>query len=85
MKQTFADLLRERSDDQMKATVLEAILSIAEESFIKKDGQKPKNLLVTSEGRKIPSELIEQVLVELRTTLLEPLQEKIKTLDEREV
>lgn len=85
MKQTFADLLRERMDSQMMATVLDAILTIAEESFIKKDGQKPKNLLVTSDGKRIPPELIESVLAEVRTCLLEPLETKIKDLDQREV
>lgn len=81
----IADLIQERIDAQMRATIYDAMIMSIEESFLKKDGQKPKNLLVTADGRKIPTEMIEEVLLDVKVQLLQPLRAKIQEIEETEL
>jgi hypothetical protein len=78
-------LIEKHADLTMRLTFVQAVLEITKENFGQHDGLEPKNLVVTSDGRKVHETTIESTINDMERLLLKPLQDELKKLESRRV
>lgn len=82
---TIKELVQKHNDLTLKVTFLEAVLELSRENFGQHDGLEPKNMVITSDGRRVPEVMIESLLTQIEKALLQPLQQELQKLDAKKV
>ena len=78
---SLADAIERYNQTTLKIAFAEAVLELALEHFAHHDGMEPKSLVVTSDGRRVPESVIQEVLQEIKKKVLEPSQAEIQGLE----
>ena len=81
----FSELISSYNETTLKVAFIDAVLSMATENFLMHDGLEPPNMVVTDDGRRVPEELIQSILLEIKDTMYAPLIDELKSLGEIKV
>lgn len=77
---SVSELLKRHSDLTLRIAFIESILEICTESFSYHDGLEPKNLVLTQDGRRVPSDVVDTILNEITKTMLKPSQDELRKI-----
>lgn len=84
-KTSLSKVIARHNEITMLIAFYEAILETCEENFVYRDGLEPKSLVVTNDGRRVPEDMISEVLSTVRKTLLNPLERELSQLNKKKV
>lgn len=77
---SVAELLKRHSDLTLRISFIESIVEMCTESFSYHDGLEPKNLVLTQDGRRVPSDVVDSILNEITKTMLKPAQDELRKI-----
>jgi hypothetical protein len=84
-KETLRDLIERHNELTLRIEFINAVLDMSRESFAHHDGLEPKNIVITPDGRRVQEHMIESILLEMQTKILDPLQNELKRLNSKKV
>jgi hypothetical protein len=82
---SIKQLIDKHNDLTLRVTFIQAVLDITRQNFGQHDGLEPTNLVVTSDGRRVPEAMIQSIINEIDKLLLVPSQNELKKLESRKV
>jgi hypothetical protein len=82
---SIKQLIDKHNELTLRVTFVQAVLDITRQNFGQHDGLEPANLVVTSDGRRVPEAMIQSIINEMDKLLLVPSQNELKKLESRKV
>jgi hypothetical protein len=74
------DVIRRHSEVTLQIAFVEALLDMSNEHFVHHDGLEPRSLVVTSDGRRVPEDVINKTIADVKDKLLNPLNKELARL-----
>lgn len=74
------DVIKRHNEVTLKLAFVEALLDMSNEHFVHHDGLEPKSLVVTSDGRRVPENIINSTIQEMKDKLQSPLVKELASL-----
>lgn len=80
MPKTLNEVIERHQRLTLQLAFIEAVIGMAEEQFAYYDGLEPMNLVVTDDGRRVPSEVVDEVLATMREAIQVPVSDELEQL-----
>lgn len=84
-KKTVQEIIQRYNELELEITALSEGLGLLEQEFCSRDNIQPKSIVVTEEGRRVPAEVFNALISELRIKMLKPLEEELIVIKEMTV
>ena len=84
-KRSLASIVERYNSVVLEISFYEAILELCNEHFAYHDGMEPKSIVVSLDGRRVPEEMITEILNTIHKTHLTPLLKELDKLNKQKV
>ncbi len=80
MAKTLNEVIERHQRLTLQQAFVDAVITMAEEQFAYYDGLEPMNLVVTDDGRRVPSEVVDEILATIKETVQLPIKDELEKL-----
>lgn len=80
MAKTLNEVIQRHQRLTLQQAFVDAVITMAEEQFAYYDGLEPMNLVVTDDGRRVPSEVVDEILATIKETVQLPIKDELEKL-----
>ena len=77
-KKSLEEFIHRHAELTLEIAFIEAVVETSNENFAHHDGLEPKSLVVTSDGRRVPEDVVSSCIEEIKRLALSP---RLKELD----
>lgn len=80
MPKTLNEVIERHQKLTLQQAFVDAVITMAEEQFAYYDGLEPMNLVVTDDGRRVPSEVVDEILATIKESVQLPIKDELEKL-----
>ena len=80
MTKTLNEVIERHQRLTLQQAFVDAVITMAEEQFAYYDGLEPMNLVVTDDGRRVPSEVVDEILATIKEAVQLPIKDELEKL-----
>ena len=80
MAKTLNEVIERHQRLTLQQAFVDAVITMAEEQFAYYDGLEPMNLVVTDDGRRVPSEVVDEILATIKEAVQLPIKDELEKL-----
>lgn len=80
MAKTLNEVIERHQRLTLQQAFIDAVITMAEEQFAYYDGLEPMNLVVTDDGRRVPSEVVDEILATIKEAVQAPIKDELEKL-----
>ena len=84
-KKSLAEIVKRYNEVTLMVSFYDAILELCNEHFSSHDGIEPKSFVVSEDGRRVPEEMISDILSTIEEKQLSPLKKELDRLNRQKV